>query len=386
MSNTYLIRLQPLSSFYFGSEKNFQGGESYLAHSLQFPQQTTLLGVLRYKLLQAHGLLDPGNHGKAVTDMRALTLIGPTSFNATACAAPKDFGIINGLSHLFLMKGDEIFYPGNMDRHYTFVKIEESAVSIMDRQRPFIPLLREYDAKNPEPACMLSNKGAEIKNEDIFAEVSQVGSFKTKRRFHNRSVSDEEEEKGFYKQISYCFRDRGLRFAFLANLEETAAQTLIGYVNNGGRQTPIGGERSPFNFQIEKCDERFLSIPTNAMYDTGSAITNHTKAILLSDAYVADSIYDCCDFAVTETVDFRFLETTVKGTQNYHRLAKDGNAVKKSKKKYNLLQRGSVLYIMDDKLEKFKQIMACPKAFRQIGYNSYVTVNSTVQLHSWIME
>lgn len=387
MNTTYLIQLQPLSSFYFGSERNFKGGESYFARSLQFPQQTTLLGVLRYKLLEAHGLRDSQNFGKAIDGGKAAPLIGPNSFTAAQCGELKNYGIIKGLSHLFLMKDDEIFYPENMDHHYTFTK-EGAAISITDRTRSFIPMLREYDAKKPKPACMISNKGSKIKSEEIFVEAAQVGILKTKRRFgENRGKSDDEKEKGFYKQVSYRFSGREWRFAYLACLEETGGQKLFDFVNKSdGRLTNIGGERSPFNFSIEKCDDRFLTIPTNNMYDAGSAIAKQVKAILLSDAYVENSIYEYCDFAVTDTVDFRFLETTVQYTQNYYRLAGDDSAVKKSLKKYNLLQRGSVLYITDGKLEEFKQAMKAPKAFRQIGYNSYVTVNSSVQLNSWIME
>ena len=141
---------------------------------------------------------------------------------------------------------------------------------------------------------------------------------------------------------------------------------------------------------MKKCDEGFLSLPAYTVYDTGSALTNYTKAILLSEAYVEDPIYEYCDFAFTDTVDFRFLETSVLRTKNYHRLwtekSKDDSAVRKSETKYNLFQRGSVFYITENKIEEFKQAMEKPKAFRQIGCNSYVTVNSTVQLHSWIME
>ena len=113
MKPLYLIRLKPLSSFYFGSERNFQDGESYLARSLRFPQQTTLLGVLRYKLLQAYGLLDSHNYGRAAGN-DAEKYIGPESFSANQHAGEEDGAIISILP-LFLMKRDELFYPGNMD-------------------------------------------------------------------------------------------------------------------------------------------------------------------------------------------------------------------------------------------------------------------------------
>ncbi|MCL4517860.1 MAG: hypothetical protein M1587_01535, partial [Thaumarchaeota archaeon] len=276
MNKTYLIELQPLSTFYFGSERNFEGGQSYFARSLQFPQQTTLLGALRFKLLQSRDLLD--SSGQIVDYSRAESLIGPNSFTADKCAEPKDYGVIKGLSHLFLMRGDEIFCAGNLDYHCTFVRDEEGR-SFIDGARRFIPALKGYDPKNPDRPRMVSSKGNSVLNDDIFLEVEQVGNRKAKPRFlTTASRSPDDDEKGFYKQIFYRFAKPSMpgefpwRFAFLAMMEEADGDQLARYTSGQQHVTPIGGERSPFNFEVCECPAELLAqFSTRIYYSTSQS-------------------------------------------------------------------------------------------------------------------
>ncbi|KAA6331329.1 hypothetical protein EZS27_020050 [termite gut metagenome] len=52
--NTYKIIIKPIDTFYFGSEKTFNPADgskaNYLVKSQMMPQQTTVLGMLRYAL------------------------------------------------------------------------------------------------------------------------------------------------------------------------------------------------------------------------------------------------------------------------------------------------------------------------------------------------
>ena len=50
-----LIQLAPLSDFFFGGEATFGQGQNqhYFVRSNPWPQQTTLLGMLRYELLKS---------------------------------------------------------------------------------------------------------------------------------------------------------------------------------------------------------------------------------------------------------------------------------------------------------------------------------------------
>ena len=59
MTDTYLIKLRPLTHYYFGGEQGLGSGDSrnYLVKSRLWPQQTTLLGLVRYVILREQGLL-----------------------------------------------------------------------------------------------------------------------------------------------------------------------------------------------------------------------------------------------------------------------------------------------------------------------------------------
>ena len=50
------VRLIPLEHYFFGDEnRNADGVEKYYQRSLQMPQQTTVLGAMRFLLLQTAG-------------------------------------------------------------------------------------------------------------------------------------------------------------------------------------------------------------------------------------------------------------------------------------------------------------------------------------------
>ncbi|MCC8133608.1 MAG: hypothetical protein LIP04_08525 [Tannerellaceae bacterium] len=91
MNNTkkVLITLEPLGRLFFGGEKSFKRENedfdsehsSYIIHSEQFPQQTSLLGMLRFVVLSAdQNVFERGSipEGKR---MDAARLIGYTGFS-----------------------------------------------------------------------------------------------------------------------------------------------------------------------------------------------------------------------------------------------------------------------------------------------------------------
>ena len=55
---TYRIELKPVETFFFGGEITFGNFQNYLVKSNFFPQQTTLLGMVRKRLLDQYGLID----------------------------------------------------------------------------------------------------------------------------------------------------------------------------------------------------------------------------------------------------------------------------------------------------------------------------------------
>lgn len=55
MNRHYLITLTPMDWFFFGGERTLDDGKSadYISHSNKFPQQSALLGMIRYQLLKS---------------------------------------------------------------------------------------------------------------------------------------------------------------------------------------------------------------------------------------------------------------------------------------------------------------------------------------------
>jgi hypothetical protein len=88
------------------------------------------------------------------------------------------------------------------------------------------------------------------------------------------------------------------------------------------------------------------------------------KIVLLSDAKVEPTIYHNTKFAITDVVSFRNIQTKL------HHSNENWSDTSKSKR-YNLLQRGSILFAEDTSLleNELKQAIA----FRKIGYNYFTT-------------
>ena len=93
MSQFYRIQLTPLDTLFFGGENTFgqDSGANYFAQSNRFPQQTTLLGVLRHQILMQNDAFPLTNDNKE----KATQLIGAHSFDVNA---HNQFGSIKSLS------------------------------------------------------------------------------------------------------------------------------------------------------------------------------------------------------------------------------------------------------------------------------------------------
>ena len=109
----YLIKLFPTGKFFFGGEMTFQVGDderdsfnsqyaSYIIKSEKFPQQTSLLGMLRFLLLRKSDYFDC-QHNKIKSECKddVGKLIGKTSFMKGKTGG---YGKINRIGPCFLMK------------------------------------------------------------------------------------------------------------------------------------------------------------------------------------------------------------------------------------------------------------------------------------------
>lgn len=346
----YLIQLTPNDHFFFGTGKEFgTDNQNYFVVSGYFPQQTSLLGMLRYQLLcQADEKIFKNN--KIQDKTKASELIGKNSFTK---GKEQSFGTIKSLSPIFLMKGESKVFPLNKEYQNDEKDKKKKPNWQMREISADFSLLENYEAKKGLP--QLWSDGENIYTmEDIFEERTQVG---IKKNYEGKS-----EENAFYQQTFRTLKD-DFSFAFYANIDaELQEKSLV----------VLGGERKTFAMKTTK-QEQDLAFNYQASKNTH-------KIILLSDAYLGDA-ESLCDFAITETVNFRCLQAKVEGTEKYYSI-RQNDGINENYKKNNLYKsaqselytKGSVFYFKDeDKMKDFATKLK-QSEFYTIGYNHFKTI------------
>jgi len=323
---TYLIKLTPLAPFFFGSEKTFgdKKNQNYFAKSNPFPQQTTVLGMLRKEILiQSDHFKENGTYTDSEkNEMKAF--IGE-SFKLNG---QNNFGKIKKLSPVFI-ECDNKFYvkmPLDIDMAYTTQK----GCSFLEKQKEHIPFVKNYNPKIGLPNDFVSPHCDRKKFEVIFEEFVKVGNAKAK--------SEDDEDK-FFKQLFYTLSE-DCSFAFFAELDFELNPAVVF----------MGADNSSFRMKVEQTKQSF-----EELFMTNS---QKNKITLLSDSLVDESIYEHCTFAITKIIDFRTL------TMHY------GQYARKSPEKYEMLERGSVLYYSDGHKSEIQRLLD-NGSLQQIGYNNY---------------
>jgi CRISPR-associated protein Cmr3 len=381
----YLIQLRPLTPYFFGGENTFgEDNANYFVRSNYLPQQTTLLGFLRYELLLQNGLLgtDPGGAGSTWN-----TLIGEDSFKTDNADEVPDFGAIKKISPLFLTNGTAHYLPGpmnwvihekkdgNKERKIAPLVLEydSHAQSLTDLYRKKIPVLTvngdPYTAKWESKSLWISAEGKAMRQWDyeqnfetgrgfengFFIAEQQTGIFRQKVK-----RKGEKDEGDYYKKVSYRLTDDFV-FAFIVTLDLPAGKKIE------SRVVTMGGERSVFEMNVSPVTTPFDKIFPSAMY-AGPA-QRQKALVLISDALADESIVSCCDYSITDTVPFRNIRTKTMNKGDYTRIS--GGAISKARELYFFLKRGSIFYA--DAMVSIKAALNKP-AFSAIGYNQFIEI------------
>ena len=371
----YFITLKPTGAFYFGSEQNFGSGENYFAVSRQVPQQSTLLGVLRYKLLEANGLLAK-DHGKALNGS-ASKKIGLQSFVHNKISEAKDYGVINHITSVSLFDGEKFYFRGHLDNGLGCKDDKEENHDFQLELNNGYPLLRNYDTKAYYPAVWVGKDGKAIKEDELFTPKTQVGIYRTVSRLSKRQndVREDEEEKGFFKKTSWVLKNPKLAFGFFAFLATEDGDKLKDFCQGGSALTPVGGERSLFEMHVSDSDELYTQWQKEAA-KAMSKNSQYNRAVLLSDAYLKpEEIYKNCVFSLAKPVPFRFMMSSFSGTKNYFALEdarSKGRQYLRKSPLFQLMEAGSVFYLTDEQLAGFEDVVQESVAYRQIGNNDFI--------------
>jgi CRISPR-associated protein Cmr3 len=393
------ISLQPLGKFFFGGEAGFiEAGQdarraTYVLHSRCYPQQTSVLGLLRNQLLLQNDLL--WDNSARVTDPAAAkVLIGEHSYKIGHTGA---YGAIEKIGPVWLESADgSLCPPGPRDDVQIEKKKGDGSIEMIDMaftRKHGKPLLEGYSEKSGLYDTVRHPDGGMIKLEEAFLSNEQVGISKAARP-NGMPVDDKEDEQGYYYQTFLMPKrprndETTIRgFVFYAQLADEVGQKGIHYrwadkdeklpkdVRPYGLHTGIvefGGERSAFRMTVEKTS--LSEFPDPGLSYKYTRIGKGMKArrlVCLSPAFVdIQKLRGESLLIVSQSLTFRFFQSKVGSTGNYQAVnrGKTNNGLGESKL-YQFLDRGGVVYFDP---EKEPDIVALFKRedFQNIGYNQY---------------
>jgi len=362
MNNPVQLTFRPHDPYFFGGEQTFGNGEgaSYFAKSNLLPQQSTLCGALRHLLL--------------TRGFRR----GSDSFHPDKSSP--DTGDLLGLSPLFLVRADGVlFLPLPLDRQepdqpfFLEKQAAQHTAVRSDFQAGWQPAYRwvGYEPKKYRKEAWVSADGAErVVSEDLFIPTTRPGITKVRRG------SARENEDGFYKQTAYSLAE-GWAFGIVADFADAVTAAAL-----DGTCLPMGAEKTVFSFAARPAEKGFDALfdPLRMFYPLGKPSDGLPRLVLASDAYAEAELYAGLSGGVTETVDFRFINTPA-GVSNFAPLRPLGpaepgqNAQLEKSAKYTLLRRGSVFVAPDAAaLTRLQTELSARQPWYQYGFNHFFTI------------
>lgn len=347
MMINYKITLTPLDWFFFGGETTYDGGTeaNYYAESRLFPQQTAIIGMLRYEILKKNGLLNvDSSHEREVKD-----LIGAKGFDMIE---QSPVGQILSISPILLQRENSLYYkaPLCIDN----IKFIENKNVYLNGRKNQLPTYadNEKSCYNNWNEWLSLNPESPVKSIDIEKDVF---SFKTKVGITKSQTQNNKDDKDGYYKGKYCMLKSGYSFVFFAQLGTELDSASLVY---------LGAERSLFRMKVEEVsdtenttrfwEKEFDTIPSKA-----------GQILFISDAFVPNKILKLCKFMFSDTMPFRYISREWQPKRNYASLNKEERSGK-----FNLIKRGSVLFYDDEKLAEVKEALN-NEYLQNFGYNIY---------------
>lgn len=349
----YKISLRPIDDYYFGGERTFGGWNdkeqrNYFAYSNKYPQQTSIMGLVRYLLLEAKGLLPLDLNNRKEAD----SLIGENSFDPGTIAQSQDFGSIKKISPLYIGKEDALFRFAHPLGLNTLDFLEDRKTLVNEQIMNTIPSVKEFDPKEYYPDLFVPDrhvpkefldekKGKNIEDKQcVFSETVFKGQ-------HQIGIQKGADKEGFFKQEFFRLKS-DFEFVFFVNIKELPKDTIL-----KNSIVFFGGEQRQFRVNIASTGEN--EVPKFSHKKEGLKIT------LLSDALVNEEILSHCRFALVDVQEFRTGKFYANGYQ-----------FKGKSNKINLLKRGGILFAKDETSKtKVCDFLDHPPNYIQLGFNHY---------------
>lgn len=361
----YLVKLTPLGKFFFGGDMSFKSGReqedenyvSYIIHSSTMPQQTSLLGMLRFLLLSSNEELfnKAEQHIIKGKEGDVNKLIGPCSFSVDSeVHASKDLGCIKSLGPCFLYNKDEkkAYYPSAKDQglEVSFAEVIQAHINGVVMDIPEIKVKDNqayYSGKDYlENSYITADGSSVIRESKLFIRDSRIGI--------DKDYEGKVKNAAFYKQISYRL-DEKYCFTFEVEVDDRIDLAKAPYQH---ALVKVGADASYFLFEAEKFEGGWT-------YPTGK--DNEHRVVLLSDTCLPNKPL-AVRYAITQIRPFRCL-TTVNSID-----PKKYNVRYQSFRsgRLDLFQAGSVFFFRDKaERDKFCKSIDEMQEFKQIGYNKY---------------
>ncbi|MBL7913960.1 MAG: hypothetical protein JNL49_02840 [Bacteroidia bacterium] len=358
----YQCEIKPISHYFFGGESSYNpadgGRENYFVRSMLLPQQTTILGTLRYAIL--NGFIDINLISNSPD-----FLIGPTSFNGRN----DSFGIIRKLSPVYILHKN---------------KNSQEAVKLT-------PLRKDFFQSNPNQniAHLITETNAyeSSVNEVLRKETVSNINFNHKQYYFGKIWTNKN------KTYFYTEQDIFKRFTITSNAKNTFSdEPLDGYFKKevvkllsnfsfgvdivlserlshlGKFICKVGGEGSLFSFEVRECsldDERIENSKEN--YD----MNEDYRLTAISPLKVGSEFMNYVKGGMSSLIHFRNIRTSTK-TINYAGLAQkdDLNTAFKGGKE-TFYDSGSVFYIHGSVLNEAIRLIEAHPAYSLIGYNQF---------------
>ena len=377
----YLVKIKPIEQFFFGVEKigNLGNRKSYFLQTAEFPQQTSILGLLRHILLLN------------IENKNLPELIGEQSFSSDN---KNGYGIIENISPVFIIDKNNVhFFIQPSDWQFQYVENHLNCkTSYGVNKKDFIPQLSGYDAKKSIEPYLIGSNGDSVPlwynsktGKGVLRKCVNPGTQKNPERFIENDDENSDEDKNaakkeaFYLQ-EFLYMEKEYSYACLVSLNTSDDTDKILKEHNA--VVPFGGERSAFQITFEKIDEHVL---VKDYINNKQCKRACWKIELLSDAYVSSEILKFTSFAISDSVGFRYINTTIK-TENYSKILTKQEKMEKQKEsgglgkhayfsnQFQLLKRGSVLFFSLEKdMQEAERLLDSEEcsAYKNIGYNYY---------------
>lgn len=332
--STYLVRMTPIEPFTFGGEKGFKFDEkeknsSYYQMSKDTPEQTTIIGMLRYAALQNKSMLKSFKDYTPEDKIQMGSLIGEHSFSFDATEF--QMGKIDSVSPLFIVDHEK-----ELDKMSVYIKSPLNNIS-HERYEPMemekeplrtskgvirIPTNQSLGTKTWLNYGFI-NIGSKVEPKAIFAAPdSEERLFDSAILTGNRKNGSDSDEDGFFKREVKWFHKKGYSFAVYVECEEglLPEKTLVS----------MGLRKSTFMVET-------ISVEKNDLEERiGNALkSDEVWYYALGD--VLPEYLEYNSYAIVFRKQIRNINTNIE-EKEFHR------AVRRNEKLYNLVEAGSVFY------------------------------------------